>query len=56
MAGRAKRNLAWLRLDGQATRAARAGVILGILALSLALTAALSVGFYEAVLYYQHHH
>jgi len=55
MAGRAKRNLAWLRLDGQTTRAARAGVILGILALSLALTAALSVGFYEAVIYYQRH-
>ena len=56
MARRAKRNLAWLRLDGGGTGVASAGVILGILALSLALTAALSVGFYEAVLYYQHHH
>ena len=56
MAGRAKRNLAWLRLDGRTTRAASAGVILGILALSLALTAALSVGFYEAIIYYQRHH
>ena len=56
MARRAKRNLAWLRLDGRTTRAASAGVILGILALSLALTAALSVGFYEAIIYYQRHH
>jgi hypothetical protein len=56
MATRARRNLAWLRLDGRTPRAASAGVILGALALSLALVAALSVGFYEAVVYYQHHY
>jgi hypothetical protein len=56
MASRARRNLAWLRLDGSTPKAASAGVILGVLAVSLALMAALSVGFYEAVIYYQHHH
>ncbi len=56
MGRRAKRNLAWLRLAGGGTSAAGLGVVLGVLALSLALTAALSVGFYEAVLYYQRHH
>jgi hypothetical protein len=56
MASRAKRNLVWLRLDGRGTGVASVGVILGILALALALMAALSVGFYEAVRYYQHHH
>ena len=56
MARRAKRNLAWLRLDGGGTGVASAGVVLGVLALALALMAALSVGFYEAIRYYQHHH
>jgi hypothetical protein len=56
MASRAKRNLAWLRLDDTGTGAATAGVILGGLAVSLALMSALSVGFYEAILYYQRHH
>jgi len=56
MASRAKKNLAWLRLDGGGTGVASAGVVLGVLALSLALMAALSVGFYEAIRYYQHHH
>jgi len=55
MARRAKRNLAWLRLDGRGTGAASTGIVLGTLAVSLALTAALSVFFYEAVLYYEHH-
>ena len=55
MGRRAQRNLQWLRLDGGGTGPARAGVILGVAALSLALMAALSVGFYEAVLYYQRH-
>jgi hypothetical protein len=55
MARRAKRNLEWLQLDGGGATPASAGVVLGILAVSLALTAALSVFFYEAVLYYQHH-
>ena len=30
--------------------------VLGVLALSLALMGALSVGFYEGLRYYQHHH
>jgi hypothetical protein len=56
MATRARRNLAWLGLDGRTPKTASVAVILGVLALSLALVAALSVGFYEAVIYYQHHH
>jgi hypothetical protein len=56
MARRAKRNLLWLRLDDSGTGAATTGVVLGVLAISLALVAALSVGFYEALLYYQRHH
>jgi hypothetical protein len=53
---RAKRNLDWLRLDGRGSGIARVGRTLGVLALSLALMAALSVLFYEAVLYYQRHY
>ena len=56
MGHRAKQNLEWLRLDGGGTGVARAARTLGVLAVSLALTAALSVAFYEAVLYYQRHH
>jgi len=56
MGARARRNLAWLRLDGRPSRIASAGVILGAVAISLSLMAALSVGFYEAVIYYQHHY
>ncbi len=56
MAQRAKSNLRWLRLDGRGTRLASAGVILGLVALSLSLAAALSVGFYEVILYYQRHY
>ena len=56
MGHRAKRNLEWLRLDGGGSGVARTARTLGVLAVSLALTAALSVGFYEAVLYYQRHH
>ena len=56
MARRAQRNLAWLQLGEGGMGAATAGVILGVLATSLALMAALSVGFYEALLYYQRHH
>jgi phosphoglycerol transferase MdoB-like AlkP superfamily enzyme len=56
MASRAKRNLAWLRIDEGGTGVASLAVILGVLALSLALMGALSVGFYEGLRYYQHHH
>lgn len=54
MARRAKENLRWLQLREGKTRVASAAVIVGALALCLALTAALSVGFYELVLVYQH--
>jgi peptidoglycan/LPS O-acetylase OafA/YrhL len=56
MATRAKRNLAWLGLDEGGPGVASVAVVLGVLALSLALMAALSVGFYEGLKYYQHHH
>ena len=56
MARRAKRNIRWLGLDERGLGVASAGVVLGVLAVSLALMAALSVGFYEAVQYYQNHH
>jgi hypothetical protein len=56
MATRARRNLAWHSLEGRSSRTASAGVILGGLAIALSLMAALSVGFYEAVIYYQHHY
>jgi hypothetical protein len=56
MARRAKRNLEWLALGESKTGVASIGVILGVLAVSLALTGALAVGFYEAIVYYQHHH
>ena len=55
MARRAKRNIEWLGLDARGTGVASTGVILGVLAVALALTAALSVGFYEAVEYYHRH-
>jgi hypothetical protein len=56
MARRAKANIRWFRLDGRGTGVASIGVVLGLLAVCLALAAALSVGFYEAILYYQRHH
>ena len=56
MGHRAKRNLEWLRLDGRGGGVARVGRTLGVLALALALMAALSVGFYEAIIYYEHHY
>jgi hypothetical protein len=54
MAGRARENLRWLRLTDGGTAVASTAVIVGALAVCLALTAALSVGFYELVLVYQH--
>jgi hypothetical protein len=53
MARRARNNLRWLRLRGGGTGVASTAVIVGMLALCLAATAALSVGFYELVLLYQ---
>jgi hypothetical protein len=55
MAKRARDNLRWLRLDEGGTGAARVGMVLGLLAVCFALVAALSVGFYEAWLVYEHH-
>ena len=56
MGRRAKRNLQWLRVDERGSGVASTGIILGVLALALALMCALSVGVYEGVLYYQHHY
>jgi hypothetical protein len=55
MAKRARENMRWLRLRETRTAAARIGMILGLLAVCLALMAALSVGFYEAWLIYERH-
>jgi hypothetical protein len=55
MARRARENLRWLRLREAGTGVASTAVIVGMVALCLAVTAALSVGFYELVLVYQHH-
>jgi hypothetical protein len=54
MARRARRNLRWLSLREGGTGVATVALLLGLLALCLALTAALSVGFYELILVYQH--
>jgi hypothetical protein len=53
VARRARQNLRWLRLREGGTGIASAAVIIGLVGLCLALTAALSVGFYELVLLYQ---
>jgi hypothetical protein len=53
MARRALSNLRWLSLREGGTAVASAAVIVGMVALCLAVTAALSVGFYELVLLYQ---
>ena len=54
MARRARENLRWLHLRGGGTGVASAAVIIGALGVCLALTAALSVAFYELVVLYQH--
>jgi hypothetical protein len=54
MARRARENLRWLRLRGGGTGVASTAVIVGALAVCLAATAGLSIGFYELVLVYQH--
>jgi hypothetical protein len=55
MGRRARDNLRWLRLDEGGTGVARVGMVLGLLAICFAIVAALSVGFYEAWLVYEHH-
>jgi hypothetical protein len=54
MARRARENLRWLRVKEGGTGVASTAVIVGGLTVCLALTAALSIGFYELVLVYQH--
>jgi Ca2+/Na+ antiporter len=54
MARRARNNLRWLRLREGGTAVASTAVILATVVLCLAVTAALSIGFYELVLVYQH--
>jgi hypothetical protein len=54
MARRARDNLRWLQLREGGTGAASVAVIVSAVTLCLAVTAALSIGFYELVLVYQH--
>jgi hypothetical protein len=54
MAQRARHNLRWLRVREGGTGVASAAVVISLIAVCLALTAALSVGFYGLVLLYQH--
>ena len=54
MARRARDNLRWLRVREGGTAVANVAVIVAAIVLCLALTAALSIGFYELVLVYQH--
>jgi hypothetical protein len=54
MARRAKRNLRWFRLREGGTGVASTAIIISAVTLCLAVTAALSIGFYELVLVYQH--
>lgn len=54
MARRARENLRWLGLREGGTGVATTAVILAAIVICLALTAALSIGFYELVLVYQH--
>ena len=53
MARRARDNLRWLRVREGRTRVATTAVIVGALGVCLAITAALSIGFYELVVLYQ---
>jgi hypothetical protein len=54
MARRARRNLQWLQLREGRTAIATVAVFVGALSLCLSLGAALSVGFYELFVVYQH--
>jgi Ca2+/Na+ antiporter len=54
MARRARHNLRWLRLREGGTGVASTAVVIGLVTVCLAVTAALSIGFYELVLLYQH--
>jgi hypothetical protein len=54
MARRARHNLRWLRVREGGTAVAQTAVLVGTIALCLAIAAALSVGFYGLVVVYQH--
>ena len=54
MARRARRNLRWLQLREGRTRVAGTAVALSTITLCLSVMAALSVGFYGLVVWYQH--
>jgi hypothetical protein len=54
MARRARDNLRWARLREGGTPVASTAVIVAGVTMCLAITAALSIGFYELVLVYQH--
>jgi hypothetical protein len=54
MAKRARDNLRWLSLREGGTGVASVAVIIGAVTVCLALAAALSIGFYELVVVYQH--
>ena len=55
MARRARHNLRWFHLHEGGTGVAGVAMVIGLVALCLTITAALSVGFYELVLLYQRH-
>jgi hypothetical protein len=54
MARRSRENLRWLQLRTARTRVATTAVIVAAVTLCLAVTAALSIGFYELFVVYQH--
>jgi hypothetical protein len=54
MAKRARDNLQWFRLSEGGTGVASVAIIVAGVTVCLALTAALSIGFYELFLVYQH--
>jgi hypothetical protein len=54
MARRARDNLRWLSVREAGTGVASTAVVVAGVTLCLAVTAALSIGFYELVLVYQH--
>jgi hypothetical protein len=54
MARRARDNLRWFRVREGGTAVASVAIVVSAVTVCLALTAALSIGFYELVLVYQH--
>jgi hypothetical protein len=54
MARRARNNLRWMSIREGGTAVASTAIILAAVTICLALTAALSIGFYELVVVYQH--